>query len=101
MKNSLSSYGIAFAGVFLFSLKPIFVKLAYQFNVDTTTLMALRMAFSLPIYLVIGIYTFRQRLSAFSTIQTPIPQIMAVGLLGYHVAAFILVTSGMVWIGRT
>ncbi len=56
--NPTAGRGYIFAalGVFLFSLKPILVKLAYNYSIDSTTLMALRMGFSLPIYLTIGVW---------------------------------------------
>jgi hypothetical protein len=37
-----------------FSGKAILVKLAYRYGVDAETLLALRMAFSLPFFLVLG-----------------------------------------------
>ena len=48
--------GIAFAVVaaFGFSFKAILVKLAYPFGVDAITLLALRMAFALPVFLWVG-----------------------------------------------
>ena len=38
-----------------FSLKAIFVKLAYPDGVDAITLLALRMGFSLPVFLWVGL----------------------------------------------
>ena len=38
-----------------FSLKAIFVKLAYPYGVDAITLLALRMGFSLPVFLWVGL----------------------------------------------
>ncbi|MCK7577068.1 MAG: hypothetical protein MZV65_15370 [Chromatiales bacterium] len=37
-----------------FSFKAILVKLAYRYGVDAETLLALRMAFSLPFFVVLG-----------------------------------------------
>lgn len=41
-------------GVIFYSSKAIFVKLAYQYGIDTISLMFLRMGFALPIYLIIA-----------------------------------------------
>lgn len=40
-----------------FSLKAIFVKLAYPYGVDAITLLALRMGFALPVFLWVGLGT--------------------------------------------
>ena len=52
-KITLSGFLITLAGAILFSTKAIFVKLAFRStHVDAVTLLALRMLFSLPFYLV-------------------------------------------------
>ena len=43
---------LAVAGVIAFSFRPIFIKLAYGYVRDPVTLIALRMVFSLPFFLV-------------------------------------------------
>jgi len=45
---------LAILAAFGFSFKAIFVKLAYPYGVDAITLLALRMAFALPIFLWVG-----------------------------------------------
>lgn len=40
-----------------FSMKAIFVKLAYPYGVDAITLLALRMGFALPVFLWLGIHS--------------------------------------------
>ena len=39
----------------MFSAKAIMVKLGYRYDVDTVTLLLLRMVFALPFYLVIAV----------------------------------------------
>jgi len=53
MKEQQQSLGIVFAlvGSLLFSTKAIFVKLAYQHQIDTISLLLLRMIFALPFYI--------------------------------------------------
>lgn len=61
-RSSLTlGYFFAATGAILFSTKAIIVKLAYELNVDAETLLALRLGLSLPFYLVIGLYSIRDR----------------------------------------
>ncbi|MEM8899855.1 MAG: DMT family transporter [Bacteroidota bacterium] len=50
-KNLLSGFGFALLGAVMFSSKAVFVKLAYQYEVDPISLLTLRMGFSLPFFL--------------------------------------------------
>jgi drug/metabolite transporter (DMT)-like permease len=86
-RDSLA-YAIAILGVFLFSLKPIFIKQAYQYNIDTPTLMALRMGFSLPIYLFVGYWLFRREEQIPPKVKKFMPKSMLVGLFGYYGASY-------------
>lgn len=54
--GALHRVGVALAVVaaFGFSFKAILVKLAYPYGVDAVTLLALRMAFALPVFLWVG-----------------------------------------------
>jgi len=46
---------MAVTGILMFSSKAVMVKMAYQYEVDTVTLLLLRMGFALPVYLVIAL----------------------------------------------
>lgn len=78
--------GMAFAilAAFGFSFKAIFVKLAYPFGVDPITLLVLRMAFALPIFLWVGFTASRgaARLSGREWLG-----VVAMGLAGYYGAS--------------
>ena len=50
------------AGAIMFSCKAIVIKLAYQYEISSISLLGLRMAFSLPLFLLIGF--FRRERSA-------------------------------------
>jgi drug/metabolite transporter (DMT)-like permease len=86
-----AGYGFAAAGAALFSTKAIFIKLAYAEQIDAETLLALRMALSLPFYLVIGFWSLKDR----ARLGTPLPPaklILAsalIGVLGYWVASYL------------
>lgn len=70
----------------LFSAKAIFVKLAYRYGVDAVTLIALRMAFSFPL--------FALALRMASRGATPLTRsdharLLLIGLLGYYAASML------------
>jgi drug/metabolite transporter (DMT)-like permease len=92
-----SGYALAALGAILFSTKGIFIKLAYgtgtgaAIQVDAVTLLALRMAFALPVYLVIGGLAWRGRISEGKPLPTPREVLLAalVGLLGYYLSSYL------------
>jgi len=78
---------MAIAGVVCFSLRPIFIKLAYGIVVDPITLLALRMVFSLPFFLAAAAWVAREGGRA------PIGgrdawTIVLLGFVGYYFASF-------------
>src|SRR5690606_3820276 len=83
-------YFFAAAGALLFSTKAIALKLAYQEATDAETLLALRMAMSLPIYAVIAAIALRDRRRR----SQPLPsrdlviKSALVGVLGYWFASY-------------
>lgn len=82
--------GIAFAvaGVVGFSLRSIFIRLAYTYTVDPVTLLALRMIFSLPFFLLIATWTGRNSTGARLT-RREHGIIIVLGFTGYYVASFL------------
>ena len=74
-------------GAVLFSAKGVFIKFAYQYQVDTVTLLTLRMAIAVPVYLLIGLYSERfypQRIS-----KQQFFAIAGFGFLGYYLASYL------------
>lgn len=96
-QERLWGYVFAALGTLLFSMKAIFVKLAYlpggglqPGDLEPITLMMLRMGFSLPIYILIGIIVYRRRAADTPPIGAKlILSTLAVGCLGYYVCAFL------------
>ncbi len=79
-------------GAALFSTKPIFIKFVYAYNVDPAVLMALRMGFSLPFYLIFGLMAYQHRKrkktpTDYSTRTLAVTAIIGIG--GYYVASFL------------
>lgn len=87
----LTAFALATVSAFLFSMKPIFVKLAYDYGVDSTTLMTLRMVFSLPFFIIFGIIALGQRRR--SGLETDLSKktvllTSVTGILGYYIASW-------------
>ena len=91
-------YVMAGLGAVLFSMKAIFVKLAYmptagmaENAVDVTTLLALRMALSVPVYLIILAIVFRKRKQAGQALPQFSFFIKAglLGMIGYYICSYL------------
>lgn len=83
----LGGLALAAAGSVLFSFKAIIVKLSYRYGVDPVTLIALRMAFALPLFALAAWYAGRNagaRLGARDVLP-----IAGMGLVGYYLASFL------------
>lgn len=85
-------------GAVLFSMKAIFVKLAYQpvdglaaNQIDAITLMAMRLGFSMPVYLAIFVLALRARKISGDDLPKANHMFLAglLGVLGYYVCAFL------------
>lgn len=92
MKISNNTLGILFAiiGALLFSTKAVFVKLAYLHEVDSISLLLLRMIFALPFYLFMIGRVFRSESQKWSKISWKnwFGLIMA-AVLGYYLSSFL------------
>lgn len=93
---SKAKWGYVFAalGAMLYSMKAIFVKLAYlpsgglgANDLDAITLMALRMGFSLPVYVGILIYSLRR--AGGNVPLKYVAQAALMGFLGYHLCTYL------------
>ena len=71
-----------------FSAKAILVKLAYIESVDAITLLALRMAFSLPFFLVVAANSKRNRHNQKLAAKDKLA-IFGLGLIGYYLASYL------------
>lgn len=96
MKNNtpsfLQSYLFAsilvlIAAIFL-SSKAVMVKLAYRYEIDSISLLTLRMLFALPFYLVIAYWAYHRAEQTYSLTQKDWVQMTIYGLLGYYIASF-------------
>jgi drug/metabolite transporter (DMT)-like permease len=85
----VAGVSIALAGAVCFSTKAIFVKLAYRDTpVDTVSLLALRMIFSLPFFLLSALVTSsRQKNVQFTPRQWVM--VALIGCLGYYISSLL------------
>lgn len=86
-KSRLAGALIVMVAAVAFSGKAIIVKLAYRHGVDPLTLLALRMAFSAPLFAILAWWSVRaptvQALSA-----PDLRNVLALGLLGYYLSSY-------------
>jgi drug/metabolite transporter (DMT)-like permease len=90
-RNLTLGYIFAVVGALTFSSKAIFIKLAYAEGVGVEALLALRMLLSLPIYIVIGILSLRDRRKRGDGLPETrlFVQAVLIGALGYWVAMYL------------
>ncbi|KGY13224.1 permease of the drug/metabolite transporter (DMT) superfamily [Vibrio tubiashii] len=91
---SISQAGVllALAGCVLFSVKPVLIKVAYQYGGDATSIMTLRAFSSLPLYLMTFIYLCRQRENRNRVRQHGFKAAL-IGVMGYYMASFLDIAS--------
>jgi len=87
--DTVNKQGFTYAigAALLFSCKPIIIKWAYGYGIDALSLMLLRMALALPVYLLIGAILIRKK-----NVRLPAKHWLSaafVGLFGYYLATFL------------
>ena len=89
--------GFAILGALLFSIRPILVKLAYQDDIDSVSLLTLRMLFSAPFYIILLGFFLRDKKRRDSLNTKIIVFNVIIGLMGYY-AASLLDLYGLLYI---
>jgi drug/metabolite transporter (DMT)-like permease len=89
--NRAQNIGIlmALGSIVLFSGKAVLIKLAYAYDISTVELMTLRMGFALPLYLVIGYFSWIRLSDRVAVDKRQYLGIAAVGISGYYVASYL------------
>lgn len=82
-----AAFCIALCATTFYSMKPVFIKLAFGHGASVDAVMAWRMALSLPVFLIIGIRAWRQREEKPKAAQ--IAEAAGVGILGYYGASYL------------
>lgn len=84
----LIGIALAVGGVLAFSIRPLLIKLSYAHGAEPVTLLALRMGFSLPFFLAIGLWARRDP-GAAPVAGRDAALIGGLGFLGYYLASFL------------
>lgn len=79
---------LAIGGTICFSLRPVFIKLAYAYVTDPVTLLALRMVFSLPFFLAAAVWV-RGGSGHRPLAGRELAVVAALGILSYYGASFL------------
>jgi drug/metabolite transporter (DMT)-like permease len=90
-KSKWIGYGLTFAGAAMFSTKAIFIKMAYREEVNATLLVAWRMIFSTPVFVVVGVLALllqSRRGKPMPTARNVMGAALAGGL-GYGLSAYL------------
>jgi len=89
-RDLVLGYSLVLLGALGFSAKAIIIKLAYAANteVDAITLMALRMLFSLPFFLLVAIWR-NKKSPALPLDKKQWGVIIVLGLMGYYIASYL------------
>lgn len=89
MQLSGRGIGLLFAvvGAIGFSFKAILVKLSYRYGVDAETLLALRMGFSLPFFIVMGVVAGRRATQPLDGRDWL--WMLGLGITGYYLASYL------------
>lgn len=78
---------IGVLGIVLFSSKAVMVKLAYNYKVDTISILLLRMLFSFPFYVVIA-YVYGKKEDESVVVKKDYIWIVFFGFVGYYLASY-------------
>lgn len=87
-RQKITGIGFALVAAIGFSAKAVMVKLAYVDAVDPITLLALRMAFSVPFFLVIAARENRNKNHDAITTRDKWA-VLGLGLVGYYLASYL------------
>jgi drug/metabolite transporter (DMT)-like permease len=89
-RNLVTGYGLVVLGALGFSAKAIIIKLAYAAGteVDAITLMALRMLFALPFFLLVAVW-HNKKPPALPLEKKQWGIIIVLGLMGYYIASYL------------
>lgn len=85
----ITGFALSAAGAMLFAIKGVLIKLIYRFGIDTTSLLAMRMVLAVPVFAVVGAYTWRRLDREKRPDGRTICHAMLVGILGYHISSWL------------
>ncbi|WP_026462322.1 DMT family transporter [Adhaeribacter aquaticus] len=87
MRQVLGAF-MVFLSAVCFSSKAVIVKLAYQYHVDTISLLTLRMAFSVPVFVVTGFFSKSNKGAQSGSISSKdYGWLILMGFIGYYLSS--------------
>ena len=85
----LIASGLLLIGAILFSTKGIIVKLLYRYSdIDALSMLALRMLFATPMYIVIYFFRKKKKAEEYQLKRRDWLTVILIGILGYHAASW-------------
>lgn len=88
LNKKIFAFLLASGGIIMFSAKAIFVKMAYTYQVDTVSLLLIRMVMALPFYILIAIFSSYQKMKIQKMNIKQVFTIAALGFAGYYLASY-------------
>jgi len=85
----LTGFALSAAGAMLFAVKGVLIKLIYVYPIDSTSLLAVRMMLSLPVFAMVGVIEWRRRPFDKRPDIRSIGLAAVVGIIGYHVSSWL------------
>ncbi|KKC24339.1 DMT family transporter [Sphingomonas sp. SRS2] len=85
----LIGFVLSACGAMLFALKGILIKLIYAYDVDTSTLLAMRMMLSAPVFAAVGVYAWHRRPAEMRPDARSMGLAALIGILGYHLSSWL------------
>ena len=89
MSPITAGFIFAIGSAALFAIRPIFVKLVYAQGIDSTTLIAFRMLFSAPFYLIMLCFLLRDPSKKAKLNRKVVLMTCVIGLAGYYLASYL------------
>ncbi|MCB0587542.1 MAG: DMT family transporter [Phaeodactylibacter sp.] len=89
-RRLITGAALVLLGAVLFSTKAVIVKLAYRYEVDSISLLALRMLFSLPFFLLVASYSGKASNRRHARLSHRDRwSILILGVMGYYLASLL------------
>jgi len=88
-RGALIGYSLSALGAMLFATKGVLIKLVYGHGIDTTTLLAARMALATPVFAAVGYLQWRRMGVDARPDGRTLGKAAAVGVLGYHLSSWL------------
>lgn len=85
----LIGFALSGVGAMLFAIKGVLIKLIYVYPIDSTSLLAVRMMLSLPVFAAVGLFEWRRRPIEKRPDARSIGLAALIGMLGYHASSWL------------